>query len=201
MSAKNEIKSLCVFCGSQSGNDPTFVEQTRAFAKYLASRDIQIVYGGGSVGLMGELADACLEAGGKIIGVITAKLLDREVGHRGLTQLDVVETMLERKTRMADLSDAFVSLPGGMGTMDELFEMVTWGLLDLHGQKPKPNGVLNVAGYYDSLIQFLDENMVGGGFLNADHASNLVASDDFEVLMEKMEQALTETAGANHSKP
>lgn len=137
---------------------------------------------------MGELADACLEAGGKIIGVITAKLLDREVGHRGLTQLDVVETMLERKTRMADLSDAFVSLPGGMGTMDELFEMVTWGLLDLHGQKPKPNGVLNVAGYYDSLIQFLDENMVGGGFLNADHASNLVASDDFEVLMEKMEQ-------------
>ncbi len=89
---------------------------------------------------------------------------------------------------MADLSDAFVSLPGGMGTMDELFEMVTWGLLDLHGQKPKPNGVLNVAGYYDSLIQFLDENMVGGGFLNADHASNLVASDDFEVLMEKMEQ-------------
>ena len=184
----NKIKSLCVFCGSQTGKDPVFAEQTREIGGFLAEQDIQIVYGGGSVGLMGVLADACLEAGGQIIGVITEKLLNKEVGHRGVTRLEVVDTMLERKTRMAELSDSFVSLPGGMGTMDELFEMVTWGLLGLHGQKPKPNGILNVAGYYDSLIDFIQSDMVGNGFLKARHASNLVSADDFADLLEKMRQ-------------
>ncbi|NNE93038.1 MAG: TIGR00730 family Rossman fold protein, partial [Verrucomicrobiales bacterium] len=123
----------------------------------------------------------------EVIGVITEKLLHREVGHTGLTELDVVQTMLERKTRMAELSDAFISLPGGMGTMDELFEMVTWGLLGLHGQKPKPNGIFNVAGYYNHLVSFIIEEMVGKKFLNAEHASNLVVGDDFPTLLADME--------------
>jgi uncharacterized protein (TIGR00730 family) len=184
----NQIKSLCVFCGSQSGNDSIFAERTREIGKHLAEQDIQVVYGGGSVGLMGVLADSCLEAGGEVIGVITEKLLNKEVGHSGVTRLEVVDTMLDRKTRMAELSDSFVSLPGGVGTMDELFEMVTWGLLGLHGQTPKPNGILNVAGYYDSLIEFLQSDMVGRGFLKEKHASNLICSDDFPDLLEKMRQ-------------
>lgn len=183
----HSIQTLCVFCGSQSGETPVFAEAAAEVGKSLAARGIHLVYGGGSVGLMGAVANACLEAGGEVTGVITGKLLDREVGHTGVTKLEVVDTMLERKTRMAELSDAFVSLPGGMGTMDELFEMVTWGLLGLHGQRPKPNGILNVDGYYDGLVAFIRDQMIGRGFLDEDHGSNLVVSDEFDDLLGRME--------------
>ena len=149
----------------------------------LAARGIRLVYGGGSIGLMGIMADACLEAGGQVTGVITRHLMDREVGHRGVTDLVLVDTMLERKTRMAELSDAFLSLPGGVGTLDELFEMLTWTQLHLH---EKPNGLLNIEGYYDPLLSFLRDRVQGCGFADAAHVDNLMVGDDFEALLDDM---------------
>lgn len=156
----------------------------------LAARDIRLVYGGGSVGLMGILADACLEAGGEVTGVITRHLMTREVGHAGVTELIQVDTMLERKTRMAEHSDAFLSLPGGIGTLDELFEMLTWTQLYLHD---KPNGLLNVDGYYDSLIAFLRDSVHANGFADARHIDNLIVGDTIDELI----AALNQRAGSS----
>lgn len=178
--------SLCVFCGSQSGTNPAYLESARATGLALAERGIRLVYGGGSVGMMGAVADACLEAGGEVIGVIPAFLMDLELGHRGVTQLEVVPTMLERKLRMAELSDAFITLPGGIGTLDELFEMLTWVRLAVH---TKPSGILNVAGFYDELISFCGKTQVDGGFISAQDAANLVADDSISSLLEKLEEA------------
>lgn len=146
----------------------------------LAKRGIRLVYGGGSVGLMGILADACLEAGGEVTGVITRHLMSREVGHSRVTDLIQVDTMLERKARMAEHADAFLSLPGGIGTLDELFEMLTWTQLHLH---EKPNGLLNVDGYYDGLLAFLRNSVHEAGFADAAHLENLIVGESIEELL------------------
>ncbi|MCB1089146.1 MAG: TIGR00730 family Rossman fold protein [Verrucomicrobiae bacterium] len=177
------LRSLCVFCGSRQGQSPAFARTAMEVGRGLAARGIRLVYGGGSIGLMGIMADACLEAGGQVTGVITRHLMDREVGHRGVTDLLLVDTMLERKTRMAELSDAFLSLPGGVGTLDELFEMLTWTQLHLH---EKPNGLLNIEGYYDPLLSFLRDRVQGCGFADAAHVDNLMVGDDFEALLDDM---------------
>ena len=180
------IRSLCVFCGSRQGQSVVFAEAAMHAGRWLAEREITLVYGGGSVGLMGILADACLEAGGKVVGVITRRLMDREVGHRGVTRLELVDTMLERKEKMAELSDAFIALPGGIGTLDELFEMLTWTQLRIHD---KPNGLLNVDGYYDPLIRFLNQSVCERGFATAGEIANLRVAGTLEELFERLEDA------------
>ncbi len=180
------IQSLCVFCGSRSGTNPAFAEAARATGRLLGERGIRLVYGGGSLGLMGAVADACLAAGGEVIGVIPDFLLGLELGHRGVTRLEVVPDMLARKKRMAELSDAFLSLPGGIGTLDELFEMLTWVRLGVHA---KPNGLLNVDGFYDELVAFCHRTQVAGGFLSAENAANLLVSDALEELLARLEES------------
>ena len=148
-----DIDSVCVFCGSAKGVDSAYLDAASAFAREAVRRGLRLVYGGASVGLMGALADAALAAGGEVIGVIPRALVDREIAHRGLTELRVVATMHERKGMMAELADAFVALPGGLGTLEELFEIWTWGMLGFHD---KPYGVLDTGGYYAPLVRFLD---------------------------------------------
>jgi uncharacterized protein (TIGR00730 family) len=176
------MRTLCIFCGSSSGADPAYTRLARQTGALLAGRDITLVYGGGRVGLMGALADAALAAGGRVIGVIPQMLLDKEVGHSGLTELHVVRTMTERKLLMGELSDAFVALPGGIGTMDELFEVWTWTQLELHH---KACGVLNHNGYYDSLIAFLDQ-AVREGFLHPRHRAALLVDSHIDALVERL---------------
>ena len=156
---------ICVYAGSNPGAKDTYAEAAAGLARLLAQRGIGVVYGGGKVGLMGILADAGLEAGGEVIGVIPQDLVDREIGHGGLTDLRVVGSMHERKALMAELSDGFVALPGGAGTLEELIEVYTWSQLGLHD---KPMGVLNVLGYYDGLAALLD-HAVQEGFLRPQH--------------------------------
>jgi uncharacterized protein (TIGR00730 family) len=156
-----DIKSLCVYCGSSSGGNPEYTEAAKAFGTRLAKEGIALVYGGGKVGLMGTVADAVLAAGGRVIGVIPRQLVEKEVAHTGLSELQVVETMHERKTRMYELSDAFVALPGGFGTMDEMFEMLTWAQLGLHSY---PCAFLDVRGFYAGLAASMD-HMVAEGFV------------------------------------
>jgi len=176
------MKSLCVFCGSSPGNDPRYLAVARELGGLLARRKCTLIYGGGRVGLMGALADAALQEGGRVVGVIPQLLLDKEVGHSGLSELHVVATMAQRKQLMGDLSDAFLTLPGGIGTMDELFEAWTWTQLELHR---KPCGVLNQDGYYDPLIAFLDQ-CVSKGFLRPRHRAALVVSTDLATLVEAL---------------
>ena len=173
---------VCIFCGSNDGDRPAYRETAIAAAQSLVRRGIGIVYGGGRVGLMGTIADAALAAGGEVIGIIPEMLADREVAHRHLSELHVVGSMHERKAMMAALSDAFITLPGGFGTLEEIFEVVTWRQLGYH---EKPSGVLNVAGYYDSLISFCDE-AVARGFVKASDRKNLIASDDVEALIDAL---------------
>ncbi len=182
------LSSLCVFCGSRSGSLPAFEAAAAALGRHLGERGIRVVYGGGSLGLMGALANACLEVGGEVVGVIPDFLMSLELGHRGVTQLDIVSDMLARKRRMGELSDAFLTLPGGIGTLDELFEMLTWTRLDLHR---KPSGLLNVAGYYDELIAFCHRTQVEGGFISAENAANLIVSESVVEIVERLEEAIT----------
>ena len=149
------MTALCIYCGSASGVPTGYAAGARALAQVLVSRQITLVYGGGKIGLMGILADEALRLGGRVIGVIPQALLEREVAHQHLSQLHIVADMHARKARMASLSDGFIALPGGLGTLEELFEMLTWLQLNLH---QKPVGLLNVAGYFDSLLQFLDHS-------------------------------------------
>ena len=158
-----EITSLCVYCGSSSGSHPEYVEAATAFGTRMAQEGIALVYGGGKVGLMGTVADAVIAGGGRVIGVIPRQLVEKEVAHTGLTELHVVETMHQRKTRMYELSDAFVALPGGFGTMDEMFEMLTWAQLGLHSY---PCAFLDVRGFYRSLAATMD-HMVSEGFVKS----------------------------------
>ena len=155
------MKRICVFCGSRAGRAPAYLEAARGLGKTIAASGATLVYGGGGRGMMGALADAALAAGGRVVGVIPRDLFQREFLHEDLTELRAVNGMLERKALMAELSDGFISLPGGIGTMDELFEMWTWTQLGIHA---KPSVLLNVDGYYDSLIAFLDE-MTDAGYL------------------------------------
>ncbi len=178
-----EFQSICVFCGAHSGRNPAFEASAREVGRYLAENGIRLVTGGGSLGLMGAVADGCIEAGGEMVGVITSYLEKRELAHPRATRMDVVENMLARKTRMAELSDAFISLPGGIGTLDEMFEMLTWSRLQEH---EKPSGLLNVDGFYDELISFCCKTQVDAGFITAEDAGNLIHSDHLPDLLEKL---------------
>jgi hypothetical protein len=170
---------VCVYAGSNPGSDPAYAEGARALGAELAARGIALVYGGGKVGLMGVVANAVMDAGGEAIGVMPQALIDREIGHPGLTELKVVGSMHERKAEMARLADAFVALPGGIGTLEELIEVYTWSQLGIH---EKPCGLLNVRGYYDALAAFLD-HAVAEGFLRSQHRAVLsVAEDPAELL-------------------
>jgi uncharacterized protein (TIGR00730 family) len=179
---RRQLRALCVFCASSPGRDPAFLAAARAFGAMLAREGIALVYGGGHVGLMGALADACLGAGGRVVGVIPQALWDREVGHRGLSELHVVETMHARKAKMAALADAFVALPGGLGTLEEIFEVWTWGQLGIHA---KPCGFLDVAGYYAPLFDFLDR-AVESGLIRPVHRAMAIVETDAERLLRRL---------------
>jgi uncharacterized protein (TIGR00730 family) len=181
----NDLRSVTVYCGSNPGADPAFTEKTRELARLLASSDIRVVCGGGHVGLMGILADAAMEAGGEVIGVMPQALVDREIGHTGLSDLRVVGSMHERKALMAELADAFIALPGGIGTLEELIEVYTWSQLGMHR---KPLGVLNVNGYYDALSAFLDV-AVEQRFLRAQQREALISDGDPEALLARLSGA------------
>ena len=172
--------SVCVYCGSRDGASPAYARAATAVGGAIARRGWQLVYGGGRAGLMGRVADAALAAGGRVVGVIPRTLMDREVGHAGLTELHVVDTMHQRKRLMAERSDAFIALPGGIGTFEELFEVWTWRQLGYHD---KPVGLLNVEGYYDALLGFLGQTVTGGFVAPQQHALLEVASDA-ETLLE-----------------
>jgi uncharacterized protein (TIGR00730 family) len=172
-SKRATLRRLCVFCGSNAGVDPVYRRAAVAFAELLAERRLGLVYGGGDVGLMGVLADTVLAAGGEVIGVIPRSLVDRELAHHGVTDLQIVDGMHERKRRMYEQSDAVVALPGGAGTLDELFEAFTWNQLGIHF---RPTGLLNVAGYFDPLIAMFDR-MVEQGFLRRAQRDALVVAE------------------------
>lgn len=176
------MKRICVFCGSSAGRRPLYVEAARALGRLLAARGCGLVYGGASVGLMGEVADAVLQAGGEVDGVIPHALEARELAHRGLTRLHVVDSMHDRKSLMADLADGFVALPGGMGTIEEMCEVLTWAQLGLHG---KPCGLLDVAGYYHPLVAFFD-HAVAEGFLRPEHRDMVLRAEDPARLLDLM---------------
>lgn len=173
------MKAICVFCGSRSGDNPAYVESARAVGRMIAESGHTLVYGGGSVGLMGTVADAALGAGGRVIGVIPRTLWEREVGHRGLSDNHIVDTMHERKQLMSDLSDAFIALPGACGTMDEFFETWTWAQLGVH---EKPFGILNVANYYDTLLA-LFQTFVRTGFMKQEYLDMVQVDSDPQRLM------------------
>ncbi|MFP5411939.1 MAG: TIGR00730 family Rossman fold protein [Gammaproteobacteria bacterium] len=174
--------AICVFCGAKPGFDPRWVEGARAVGRAIAARGWRLVYGGGRVGLMGELADAALAAGGEVVGIIPQALLAREVGHRGLTRLEVVPDMAVRKVRMVELSDAFLALPGGLGTLDELFEVLTLRQTRYHD---KPMGLLNQAGYWDPLLGAC-RGMVEAGFVTAADLDCLEVDADIERLLDAL---------------
>ncbi len=177
---------LCVYCGSRSGNDARFAQAARALGLAMAQDGHALVYGGGHVGLMGIVADAVLEAKGTAIGVIPQALWDREVGHSSLTELLVVRTMHERKLTMAERSDAFVALPGGIGTLEELYEVWSWRQLGIHH---KPVALLNVAGYYDGLLSFM-RSSVESGFVSEEHHQLLIVERDVTTMMNRLSRAI-----------
>ncbi|SFG78352.1 LOG family protein [Pedobacter insulae] len=182
------MKSICVYCGSNFNGDPILKNAIEDLAETMASRDITLVFGGGSVGVMGVIADEVLKRGGEVTGVIPQFLMDKEVGHAGLTEMIVTENMHQRKQKMADLSDGFIILPGGFGTMEEFFEVLTWLQLGLHF---KPIGVLNVGGFYDPLFLQLDV-MVKNRFLKQNNRDLVFNETDAKVLLDKM-QSFTAT--------
>jgi len=177
------MRRILVFCGSSPGARPEYVAAAHALGAVLAGRGLGLVYGGASVGVMGAIADAALQDGGEVIGVIPQRLVDREVAHAGLSDLRVVATMHERKALMAQLADGVIALPGGTGTLDELFELFTWSQLGLHH---KPIGLLDVAGYWQPLLRFLD-HAVSERFLRAEHRDTLLVDTDPEALLNRLE--------------
>jgi len=178
------VKRVCVFAGSAAGERAAYAGAAEALAEALLGRGLGLVFGGGRVGLMGVLADRMLAGGGEAIGVIPAALMERELGHRGVTELRVVSSMHERKAAMAELSDGFIALPGGIGTLEELFEVFTWGVLGIHA---KPVGLLNVEGYYDPLIAFLDRS-AKEGFLRSTFREMLVEGTEPAGLLDRFER-------------
>jgi uncharacterized protein (TIGR00730 family) len=177
------MKSLCVYCGSSYGTKPIYAEAARSLAKEMVDRQIALVYGGGNVGLMGVIANEILRLGGKATGVIPQALMDKEVGHKELTHLHVVKDMHERKALMAELSDGFVAMPGGIGTLEELFEILTWSQLGFH---QKPIGVLNVDGFYDGLVAFL-QNQVAQGFVKDNQAALMMHETNAIALLMRLQ--------------
>lgn len=174
------MKRLAVYCGSSPGADPAYADGARALGTAMVARGLGLVFGGGHVGLMGTIADAVLAAGGEVVGVIPTALRDKELAHKGCTELHIVDTMHERKALMADLADGFVAMPGGYGTFDEMFEMLTWGQLGYHS---KPCGFLNIAGYYDVLFTFLD-TCVDARFVTRTHRDMILTGDEPGALLD-----------------
>lgn len=185
------MKSVTIFCGSSSGTDPIYKSYAALLGKTLANRGIQIIYGGAKVGLMGAIADGALGEGGKVIGVLPGFLKTKEIAHEGLTELIMVESMHERKMKMHELSDGIMALPGGFGTLEELFEMLTWGQLGLHR---KPIGLLNINGFYDNLNMLL-ETMVDQGFLREINFKMLLMSHDIDELLIQMSNYVAPVVG------
>ncbi|MDF1860099.1 MAG: TIGR00730 family Rossman fold protein [Verrucomicrobiales bacterium] len=178
------LQSICIYCGSSSGSHPEYRETALSLGRFLAREGIRVVYGGGNVGLMGAVADGALNAGGEVIGVIPEALKEKELAHIGLTELHAVSSMHERKTMMAELSDAFIALPGGIGTLEEIFEVYTWTQLGFH---EKPCAFLNVAGYFDPLLEFLDR-MVEHRFLKKEHLDCLLTGSDYRALINRIQK-------------
>jgi hypothetical protein len=178
------VQWVCVFCGASSGRNPRYAEAAYAFGGVLARRGLGLVYGGGRVGLMGAVADGALAAGGEAIGVIPRELVDRELAHSGLTELHVVGSLHERKAKMAELADAFVALPGGFGTLDELMEQLTWSQLGLH---EKPVGLLDVEGYWRPLIE-LARHATEEGFVRGSDLAAIVVGEDAELVLRQLER-------------
>ncbi len=176
------MNSVCVYCGSNLGGPPVYRQVAEALGRELAGRGLRLIYGGGNIGLMGALANAALAAGGEVVGVIPDDLLRKEVGHRGVTELHVVGSMHQRKQMMADLSDGFIALPGGLGTLEELFEALTWSQLSLH---IKPCGLLNVDGFFDALLAYLDHAR-DQRFIKPVHRALLLEESDPAALLERM---------------
>jgi uncharacterized protein (TIGR00730 family) len=177
------IRSICVFCGASSGRDPAYAAAAALTGETLARRGIRLVYGGGRLGLMGAVADAALAAGGAVVGVIPHGLVDRELAHPSLTELRIVDTLHERKAQMAELADAFLALPGGLGTLEELAEVLSWAQLDLHA---KPIGLLDVGGYFAALEGFLD-HAAAEGFVAERHRRLLLRDDDLDRLLQRFD--------------
>ncbi|MDE1165838.1 MAG: TIGR00730 family Rossman fold protein [Pseudomonas sp.] len=177
------LKSVCVFCGASTGSNPAYRQAAQALGQALAARKLTLVYGGGAVGLMGIVADAALAAGGEVIGIIPESLNSLEIGHKGCTRLEVVDGMHARKARMAELSDAFIALPGGLGTLEELFEVWTWGQLGYHG---KPLGLMEVNGFYSKLSGFLD-HLVQEGFVREHHRGMLQMDESPDALLDALD--------------
>jgi uncharacterized protein (TIGR00730 family) len=177
------LQSVCVFCGSSTGSDPAYTEAARSLGTTLAEAGIRLVFGGGHVGLMGEISNAALAAGGDVIGVIPKFLVERELAHEGLTDLRIVGSMHERKALMSDLSEAFVTLPGGTGSLEEFFEVLTWAQL---GEHHKPCGLLNIAGYYDPLLTVFDR-MVEAGFLSESNRALLLVENEPGRLLQRFD--------------
>jgi len=174
------MKRIAVYCGSSIGNDPVYREQAIRLGQALAANDLELVYGGGKVGLMGTIADAVMEAGGRVTGIIPDALESREIGHPGLTTLEVVSDMHARKKRMSDLADGFIAMPGGPGTLEEIFEVWTWGQLGYHH---KPCAFFNINNYYDGLLAFT-ETMVSSGFMRAEFREMLTVTDQPEIILD-----------------
>lgn len=177
------MRRVCVFCGSNPGTNPLFKSVTQELGRCIAKAKLELVYGGGHVGLMGIVADAVLEAGGKVIGVMPESLLAKEIGHRGLTELKVVKSMHERKALMAELSDGFIALPGGFGTMEEFCEIITWAQLGFH---KKPCAILNIDGFYDQLLKFFDK-ATECNFIKEPHRNLVLVSTSPSELLQKLQ--------------
>jgi uncharacterized protein (TIGR00730 family) len=178
------MKRICVFCGSSAGEDPRYLDAADRFGQILAREGIELVYGGSRVGLMGRLAAATLAAGGKVVGIIPGAMMNRELAHQELTELRVVKSLHERKSEMAELSDAFVALPGGLGTVEAFFELLTWAQLGLHR---KPCAILDVAGYYQPLVRFLD-HVSREGFMARPHRDMVLVEEDPEALIVRLRE-------------
>ncbi len=178
------MRSICVFCGSKYGNKPAFKAAAIEMGTQIAKSGLELIYGGGHVGLMGALADAALAAGGKVIGVIPEDLVKKEVSHKGLTLLTIVKSMHERKAKMAELSDGFIAIPGGYGTLEEFCEVLTWSILGIH---KKPCGILNIEGYFDPLLKFFDDS-AKCEFITQEHRDLVLVSDSVSDLLKRMQE-------------
>lgn len=176
------MKSIAVFCGSSVGMRPEYITGARRLGQRLAAENLRLVYGGGNIGLMREVADAALEAGGEVVGVMPRLIVDKEIAHTGVTELIIVNSMHERKAKMAELADAFVALPGGFGTIDELFEIMTWNQLEIIN---KPVGLLNISGFFDKLLDYI-HHAVAERFVRSEHARNLIVEADEALLLHKI---------------
>ncbi|MCA0455542.1 MAG: TIGR00730 family Rossman fold protein [Chloroflexi bacterium] len=176
------MKQVCIFCGSYAGAQPVYMQAARAIGLSLAKREIGLVYGGGKVGLMGAIADGALEGGGQVLGIIPQSLVDRELAHKGLTELQILSSMHERKAAMAQVAEGFIALPGGFGTLDELFEIITWAQLGFHR---KPVALLNVAGYFNPLLAFID-HMATEGFIKPEHRGAILVRNEVEDLLDTL---------------